>query len=58
MFASIATPNNLKRMVAVPEAGNHVLASPIQSNDIVIVEKETSLFMQQILQLKPVTYVK
>lgn len=58
MFEALGTPVNLKRMVPIPEAGNHVLASPIQSNDIVTVEKETSLFMQQILQLKPVTNVK
>ena len=52
MFAAVATPANLKRMVAVPEAGNHVLASPIQSNDIVTVEKETALFLEQIMKLK------
>ena len=52
MFASIATPTNLKRMVPIPEAGNHVMASPIQSNDIVSVEKETALFLEQIMQLK------
>ena len=58
MFASIATPANLKRMVPIPEAGNHVMASPIQSNDIVSVEKETALFLEQIMQLKKVMYVK
>ena len=58
MFASIATPTNLKRMVPIPEAGNHVMASPIQSNDIVSVEKETALFLEQIMQLKKVMYVK
>jgi hypothetical protein len=58
MFASIATPANLKRMVPIPEAGNHVMASPIQSNDIVSVEKETALFLEQIMHLKKVMYVK
>jgi len=58
MFAGIATPANLKRMVPIPEAGNHVMASPIQSNDIVSVEKETALFLEQIMQLKKVMYVK
>ena len=52
MFEAVSTPANLKRMVAVPEAGNHVLASPIQSNDIVTVEKETALFLEQIMKLK------
>jgi esterase/lipase len=58
MFASIATPANLKRMVPIPEAGNHVLASPIQSNDIISVEKETALFLEQIVQLKKVMHAK
>ena len=52
MFDAVATPANLKRMVPIPEAGNHVLASPIQSKDIVSVEKETALFLEQIMQLK------
>ena len=52
MFDAVATPANLKRMVPIPEAGNHVLASPIQSNDIISVEKETALFLEQIMQLK------
>jgi hypothetical protein len=34
------------------------MASPIQSNDIVSVEKETALFLEQIMQLKKVMYVK
>jgi esterase/lipase len=52
MFEAVGTPANLKRMVPIPEAGNHVLASPIQSKDIVSVEKETALFLEQIMQLK------
>jgi esterase/lipase len=58
MFDAVATPANLKRMVPIPEAGNHVLASPIQSNDIVSVEKETALFLEQIVQLKKVIHAK
>ncbi len=52
MFSTISTPEKLKRMTAIPEAGNHVLASPIQSKDIVSVEKETVLFMKEVLQIK------
>jgi esterase/lipase len=52
MFEAVGTPANLKRMIPIPEAGNHVLASPIQSKDIVSVEKETALFLEQIMQLK------
>ena len=58
MFEAVGTPANLKRMVPIPEAGNHVLASPIQSNDIVSVEKETALFLEQIVQLKKVIHAK
>ena len=58
MFDAVATPANLKRMIPIPEAGNHVLASPIQSNDIVSVEKETALFLEQIIQLKKVIHAK
>lgn len=58
MFEAVGTPANLKRMVPIPEAGNHVLASPIQSNDIVSVEKETALFLEQIVQLKKVMHAK
>ena len=51
MMAAIGTPASQKKMVAIPEAGNHVLASPIQSKDIVSVEKETVLFMKEVLKL-------
>ena len=52
MFETVGTPATLKRMIPIPGAGNHVLASPIQSNDIVSVEKETALFLEQIMKLK------
>ena len=58
MFEAVGTPANLKRMIPIPEAGNHVLASPIQSNDIVSVEKETALFLEQIVHLKKVIHAK
>jgi esterase/lipase len=58
MFEAVGTPPNLKRMVPIPEAGNHVLASPIQSNDIISVEKETALFLERIVQLKNVMHAK
>jgi hypothetical protein len=40
--------------VAIPNAGSHVLASPIQSKDIISVEKETVDFLKTVLHLKPV----
>ena len=48
MFAAISTPDSLKKMVAIPNAGSHVLASPIVSMDIVSVEKETAAFIKSI----------
>lgn len=45
MFASISTPDSLKVLKAMPNTGNHVLASPILSKDIEGVEKETVQFM-------------
>ena len=47
MMQQIATPANLKMEMAIPNAGNHVIASPIVSNDIVSVEKATAKFMQE-----------
>ena len=49
MMQQIATPTNLKMEMAIPNAGNHVLASPIVSKDIVSVEQATAKFMQDIL---------
>ncbi len=54
MFAKIATPDSLKKMIPVPEAGNHVLGSPIQSKDIISVEKDAALFMKETLRITPV----
>ncbi len=52
MFTQISTPENLKRAVAVPEAGNHVIASPIKSKDVKTVEEETEKFAIEVLKLK------
>jgi esterase/lipase len=45
MFSEIGTPDSLKKAVAIPNAGSHVIASPIVSKDIVTVEKETKAFI-------------
>ena len=49
MMQQIATPSNLKMEMAIPNAGNHVLASPIVSKDIVSVEQATAKFMQELI---------
>jgi len=45
MFSSIATPDSLKTLKAMPNTGNHVLGSPILSKDVLGVEKETEAFI-------------
>jgi esterase/lipase len=49
MMQQIATPANFKMEMAIPNAGNHVIASPIVSNDIVSVEKATAKFMKEVI---------
>jgi esterase/lipase len=53
MFGELGTKPALKRAVAMPLTGNHVLASPIVSKDVTGVEKQTQLFLTEIMQLKP-----
>lgn len=53
MMAALGTPETKKRMIAVPTAGSHVMASPIQSKDIVTVEQQTAAFLQQVMGLTP-----
>lgn len=52
MFAELGTANNQKRAVALPNVGNHVMASPIQSKDIGSVKTETARFLQEVMGLK------
>jgi esterase/lipase len=40
MFEQLGTPAALKKAVAVPTAGNHVMGSYIKSKDVVTVERE------------------
>jgi esterase/lipase len=51
MFTEIATPENTKRAVALPNTGNHVIASPIKSNDIESVQIETRKFLEEVIHL-------
>ncbi len=54
MFAALATDSMHKRSMALPNTGDHVIASPIKSGDIQSVEYQTAKFLQEVLQLKPV----
>jgi esterase/lipase len=49
MFDELGTPAELKRKIAFPAAGNHVLASPILSKDVNHVEAETVRFLKEVL---------
>lgn len=51
MFTQLATPGSLKRQVAIPNAENHVLGSPIKSKDIETVKNEIEKFAIEILKL-------
>lgn len=51
MFDQLATAPALKIAIAVPEAGNHVIASPIKSGDVETVAKETKKFMEDVLKI-------
>jgi len=50
MFVQLATPDSLKRQVVIPNAENHVLASPIKSNDVQSVKNEIEKFAIEILK--------
>lgn len=56
MFVQLGTPDSLKREVAIPNAGNHVLASPIKSKDVESVKNEVDKFAAEILLFKPVLH--
>src|SRR6186997_3178420 len=51
MFLQLGTAGNLKREVAIPNAGDHVLASPIRSKDVETVKNEVDKFAIEILKL-------
>lgn len=52
MFTQLATDSALKRAVALPNTGDHVMASSIKSKDIASVERETKKFLAEIIHLK------
>ncbi len=53
MFSALTTDTLHKRAIAMPNTGNHVMASPIKSNDVAGVERETKRFLEEVMQLKP-----
>ena len=53
MFTQLGTPENMKRQVAIPNAGDHVLGSYIKSKDVQSVQEEVEKFATEILKLTP-----
>ena len=48
MFDELGSAN--KQKIAIPNAGNHVLASPILSKDVATVQAETEKFLDGVLK--------
>lgn len=54
MFSQLSTPDSLKRQVALPNVGNHVMGSWIKSKDLNSVQLACEAFARDILHL-PIT---
>lgn len=54
MFMQLGTPENMKRQVAIPNAGVHAIGAYLKSKDIKTVEDECEKFAVEILHLKKV----
>jgi pimeloyl-ACP methyl ester carboxylesterase len=53
MHEQLGTEPSRKRAVAIPGAGEHVLASHLVSKDIPEVERQINLFAGEVLQMRP-----
>jgi esterase/lipase len=51
MFVQLSTADSLKRAIALPLTGDHVIASPIKSKDVAGVERETKRFLNELIHL-------
>jgi len=54
MYDQLGTSELLKRKVAFPQAGFHVIASSYWTTNTSAVEKETACFLEQIMKLTPI----
>ena len=52
MFSQLGTPSNLKRSLAMPATGDHVISSYIKSKDVEGVKRECERFLKEIVRLK------
>ena len=53
MFPLLGTPAGLKREIAFPESGHHVITSYMTSSDLEGVLRETEKFFEEILKIEP-----
>lgn len=51
MYEQLGTSSQLKKKVAFPNVGDHVIASYITSRDLEAVKKETNTFLEEILEI-------
>lgn len=54
MFANLGTPAELKKKMAFPEAGSHMMISPLFSKQLDDIKKQTYTFAEEKTGLKPV----
>lgn len=54
MFVQLGTASNQKKMIAVPNTGNHVLASPIVSHDIKTPQNEIASFLILVMHMQAI----
>lgn len=52
MFKQLGTPENLKRQVTIPNAGDHVIGSYVKSKDVGTVQAECEKFAMEVLKIK------
>ena len=52
MFEQLSTPANLKRQMAIPNAGDHVIGSYIKSKDLETVNSECEKFATEVLKMQ------
>ncbi len=52
MYGELGTAANLKREVAMPNTGDHVIGSPFKSHDAMGVQNEIEKFMREMMGLK------
>jgi hypothetical protein len=52
MFLQLGTPEKIKKQVAIPNAGDHVIGSYLKSKDLQTVQEEIEKFAVEILHLR------